>query len=136
MNPLPSDVHPDVPVLFVFLRYEVAKFELFRIHVVIPPTMVYQMAMSKLSDTLSDELLTRSQYFTCHTKQHTGPIQDGHKNGLTSVLSLHTTSCTVILVMDTMFMMMQHPHLLPLHKPRVPTHCMQCTLFTMFLFIC
>src|SRR5258708_11066990 len=38
MNPLPSDVHPDVPVLFVFLRYKFAKFEHFRIHVAIPPT--------------------------------------------------------------------------------------------------
>src|SRR5258708_25408245 len=38
MNPLPSDVHPDVPVLFVFLRYKFAKFEHFRIHVAILPT--------------------------------------------------------------------------------------------------
>src|SRR5258708_31505706 len=38
MNPLPSDVHPDMPVLFVFLRYKFAKFEHFRIHVAIPPT--------------------------------------------------------------------------------------------------
>src|SRR5258707_4593647 len=39
MNPLPSDVHPDVPVLFVFLRYKFAKFEHFRICVAIPPTV-------------------------------------------------------------------------------------------------
>ncbi|SRR5258708_39089720 len=38
MNPLPSDVHPDVPVLFIFLRYKFAKFEHFRICVAILPT--------------------------------------------------------------------------------------------------
>src|SRR5260221_5310116 len=38
MNPLPSDVHPDVPVLFIFLRYKFANFEHFRICVAILPT--------------------------------------------------------------------------------------------------
>src|SRR5258705_10877363 len=38
MNPLPSDVHPDMPVLFIFLRYKFAEFEHFRIRVAILPT--------------------------------------------------------------------------------------------------
>src|SRR5258708_621919 len=38
MNPLPSDVHPDMPVLFIFLRYKFTEFEHFRICVAIPPT--------------------------------------------------------------------------------------------------
>jgi len=42
MNPLPSDVHPDMPVLFVFLRYKFAKFEHFRICVAIPPTALQE----------------------------------------------------------------------------------------------
>src|SRR5260370_12961864 len=38
MNPLPSDVHADMPVLFIFLRYKFTEFEHFRICVAIPPT--------------------------------------------------------------------------------------------------
>ena len=46
MNTLPSDVHPDMPVLFIFMRYKFAKFELFRICVVILPTACSSVLLS------------------------------------------------------------------------------------------